>query len=126
MAERYSKKKLIEMSESIVQKNVITSITDLLAFLPISKRTFYNKKLHEVYDIKEGIDKNKVKLKRVALKNLMENADNPTAQIAVIKLLGTQEEKDALNGSKRVIEGSLDISLPKSPITIEVDDTRPE
>ena len=71
--------------------------------MAISKTTFYNRKLDEVNDIKEALRLNRSKAKQ-KLKKDWYNSQNPTLQIALYKLLGTQEECHRLNGTRHEVK----------------------
>ena len=55
--------------------------------------------------IKKLILENKAKASFKAKFNLMNMVDNPTAQIAMLKITGVKEERDILNGVERDEDG---------------------
>lgn len=95
----YSKTKLEKQAIDAITKKNLVFIEEVVAFLPCDKTTFYAHQLHESNAIKEAIEANKVNRKG-GLRDKMYNAENPTAWIALYKLLGTDEEAEKLNGSK--------------------------
>ena len=99
----YDKKYLIERSLKFIKEKKLVFIEDLVGFLPICKKTFYNQGLHEVPDIKKDLDNNKCS-HRVALFNKWVASDNATLQIAAFKLICTEEQAHRLNATKRDIK----------------------
>jgi len=106
-------KKAIEI---IQNDDTIHFIQDIVIFMPCSKRTFYDHKLQELHTIKEGLEKNRTKTKNALRKKWFESG-NATTEIALYKLIGTDEESDRINSQKTKLEG-----LP-STININVTST---
>lgn len=94
--------------EAITKKKLVF-VEEVVSFLPCDKTTFYAHKLHESNAIKEAIEKNKVD-KKLGLRDKMYKAENPTAWVALYKLLGTEEEAERLNGSKQKIEHAGEVT----------------
>ena len=75
----------------------ILSVRDLALQIPICRKTFYVEKFHEDNDIIDLLDDNKA-VKKAQLKRRWGDDDSaPVLQIALYKLLGTQEEREVLN-----------------------------
>lgn len=70
-------------------------IADIAAEMPISLKQFYNHKLHEVPELKEKLEKNKIAVKQ-QMRKRWQDWDNATLQIALYKLLADNEEREAL------------------------------
>jgi hypothetical protein len=93
-----------------IKKHNLVFIDDVLVFLPCSKPTFYEHKLNESDPIKNALHKNKVD-RKIGLRDKMYNAENPTAWVALYKLIGTDEEVDRLNNSKQTHDVNLNGQL---------------
>ena len=84
----------------VIKKNNLFVINDIFAFYSgCVRETFYKRKLNLSDNIKKAIDDNKIKTKQ-SMKNKWYKSDNPTLQMGLMKLLGTDEEAHRLNGSK--------------------------
>jgi len=77
----------------------IVFIEDIIVSVPFSKATFYNYKLDELDDIKEALEANKIKTKNT-LRKSWAISKSPVLQIALYKLIATDEEYDRLNTQK--------------------------
>jgi len=83
-------------------------IEHLISYLPISKATFYDyfkKDSNELNAIKEIIDKNKVSKKGKMYKKWFDS-ENATLQVALMKLISTDEEAHRLNGSSQKLDAT--------------------
>lgn len=89
--------KLVQMCLDIVRnpKINILFIKDLVAFLPISRATFYNYGLDKLDILKEEIENNRIKTKQ-ALRGKWANSKSPALQIALYRMIATPEEKAAI------------------------------
>ena len=97
----------------VIEKHKLTDIVDIVAYLPICRATFYNKKLDVLDTIKEAIWNNKVLIVN-GLKAKWYKGDNATCQIALMKLVGTKEQRDILNQNKPPEQ----IEIPNNTIEI--------
>lgn len=89
--------KLVEMCLKTIRNadlNILF-ITDLVAFLPISRATFYNYGLDKLDILKEEIDNNRIRTKQ-ALRAKWANSKSPALQIALYRMIATKEEKEAI------------------------------
>lgn len=109
----YDAKDLEKRSINAIKKHKLTFIQDVVAHLPCSKQTFYTHELDKLDSIKDELTLNRTK-KKLALRTKWEQSDNPTLEIAVYKLYGTDEEAERLNGSKQKIEHSGDLAVEHS------------
>lgn len=89
--------RLVEMCLAAVRNKDlnILFITDLVAFLPISRATFYNYGLDKLDILKEEIDNNRIRTKQ-ALRANWANSKSPALQIALYRMIATKEEKEAI------------------------------
>ena len=99
----YKKAELEAQALKAIKDNNLMFVTDVPAYLPCTTKTFYNKELHELQAIKESLEQNRVKTKN-GLRAKWYKSDNATVQIALYKLIGTEEEADRLNGSRQKID----------------------
>ena len=74
-----------------------------MSYLPCSKQTFYDHHLDKVDAIKAAIEKNRTDLK-IGLRKKWYESDNATTQIALYKLIGTDDESDRINSQKNKTE----------------------
>ncbi len=94
---QYDYDELLNKTMQIAKEYDLTIVEDIIAFLPCCKKTFYNYKLHELHELKDVVDHNKIKMKQ-KLRKLWLEEGSPATQIALYKILGTADERDALNG----------------------------
>ena len=98
----YDKNKIFEQAKTVAESKKLIWIEEVVAFLPISTTTFYEyfpAKSEESEAIKEIIANNRISLK-AAMRKKWYDSENPTLQVSLMKLLGTEEETHRLNGSK--------------------------
>jgi hypothetical protein len=91
----------------------------VVTLLPISKTTFYDYfpiDSNELDTIKELLDKNKIEVKN-GLRNKWYNGSNPLTQMALYKLIGTEEEYHRIASTKTE---NKNISV-EQPIFKEID-----
>lgn len=114
---------MIKHCLEVIEKYKLVFIEDIVSYSTFSKPTFYKKGLNEVNAIKEALDKNKIEIKN-GLRAKWYKGDNPTAQIALYKLISTEDEADRLNGSRQKIEHSGEITTKTTgPIPILITTT---
>lgn len=106
----YKKEELEKKALENIKKYKLYFIHDVIYYLPCSCATFYNHKLEKLESIKEALEKNKIKTK-VGLRKKWYDSDNATAQIALYKLIGTDEESDRINSQKNKVEHSGKINI---------------
>lgn len=98
----YDRKKIYEQALDLIEKKKLFFIEDVVTLLPISKPTFYEFfeiDSNELNTIKEGLDKNKIEVKN-GLRNKWYNGNNPLTQMALYKLIGTEEEYHRIASTK--------------------------
>lgn len=118
----YDRIKIYEQALELIVKKKLFFIEDVVTLLPISKPTFYEFfeiDSNELNTIKEGLDKNKIEIKN-GLRNKWYNGNNPLTQMALYKLIGTEEEYHRIASTKtenkninieRPIFNGLDINV---------------
>lgn len=121
----YDRKKIFEQAkEQIVSKRLIF-VEEVVAFLPISKEsfyTFYPIGSDEFDELKGLIENNKISLK-TSMRKKWYDSENATLQMALMKLLSSQEEHRKL--SQQYIE-SNNTNISEIKLTDAVGDTDPE
>lgn len=121
----YSRKRLYEQAMQVIEERNLFFIEDLVAFLPCDRATFYRKFAQgsdECDNIKRALETNKVRTKS-AIRHRLFNMDNPTAQLALYRMIATPEERDAISTTKTDITSGGE-KITKEPITIEIIDNR--
>lgn len=94
----YNKKKIYEQALKDAETYHFFFIDDLVAWLGISRTTFYNffpPESDKLNTIKERLEKNKISTKH-QIRQRWSTSANPTEQIALYKLLATPEERKML------------------------------
>ncbi len=95
----YNTEDLYKQAIKAIEKNKLFFIEDLCAYLPCDKVTFYNHfkvDTNEFNTIKGLLEENRIKTKQ-GLKAKWYKDDNATKQLALYKLIGTDEERKKLS-----------------------------
>jgi hypothetical protein len=98
----YDRVKIYQQALDLIEKKKLFFIEDVVTLLPISKQTFYDYFKVDSYEldtIKELLDKNKIEIKN-GLRNKWYNGNNPLTQMALYKLIGTEEEYHRIASTK--------------------------
>jgi hypothetical protein len=98
----YDRVKIYEQAQELIKTKKLFFIEDVITLLPISKQTFYEffkVESNELDTIKELLDKNKIEIKN-GLRNKWFNGNNPLTQMALYKLIGTEEEYHRIASTK--------------------------
>jgi hypothetical protein len=118
----YDRTKIYQQALDLIEKKKLFFIEDVVCLLPCDKTTFYRffeVESNEYNTIKEGLDKNKIEIKN-GLRNKWYNGNNPLTQMALYKLIGTEEEYHRIASTKtenkninieRPIFNGLDINV---------------
>lgn len=99
----YNKNEMIEQCLRVIKKHKLTFIDDIFPLVQFARSTFYKRKLDKSDAIKRELENNKIMMKR-GLRTKWYNNDNPTAQIALYRLLADDHELDRLTVSKQRVE----------------------
>ena len=113
----YDTTKLEQQALEAINKYKLIWIEEVLSYLPCSKQTFYNHGLDLLDSIKDAILKNRTDLK-VGLRKKWYESDNATTQIALYKLIGTDDESDRINSQKTKTEHSGEVQFKGFDINI--------
>jgi hypothetical protein len=98
----YDKKKIFEQAKEAITKYKLFFIEDVVAWLPIAKKTFYEFypiESNECNELKDMLEQNKVEVKS-ALRSKWFKGNNPLTQMALYKLIGTEEEYHRIASTK--------------------------
>jgi len=118
----YDKQKIFEQAKQVIVSKKLFFIEDIVALLPCDKTTFYRffePESNEYNDIKDLLEVNRVEIKS-ALRSKWFNGNNPLTQMALYKLIGTEEEYHRIASTKtenkninieRPIFNGLDINV---------------
>ena len=110
---RYDREAIFEKCKEVIEQNRLFFIEDVIAFLPISKPTFYvyfPMDSYELNTLKEMINKNKV-LTKTEMRSRWYQSENPTLQIALYKTICSDDERKMLSTNH------TDITTNGKPIT---------
>ncbi len=104
----YNKKKIYEQALQDAEKYHFFFIDDLVAWLGMSRTTFYKffpPDSDKLNNIKQKLEKNKLSTKHEIRKRWRES-DNPSEQIALYKLIATSEERKKLSSNYVELTGN--------------------
>ena len=102
----YDRKKIYEEALRLAEEKKLFTIDDVTAMLPCSESVFwewYPAGSEQMDSIKEILNKNKIEIK-VAMRKKWFKSESATLQVALMKLIGTEEEAHRLNGSRQEIK----------------------
>lgn len=118
----YDKAKIYEQAKDVTVKNKLFFIEDIIAFLPITKPTFYDffkVDSNEFNELKRLLEINRTELK-VGLRSKWYKSNAPALQMALMKLICTDEERKMLSMNH------TDITTNGKEITGKYSDWTPE
>ena len=90
---------------AVIKKHKLLLTEEVVSYMSCSRKTYYDHGLHKDPDIMEAFDQYRISMK-AGLRSKWYKSNNATVQIALYKLLATDDECDRLNGAKRIIEAS--------------------
>jgi ACT domain-containing protein len=105
-------KKLITQSLAAIEKYKLFFIEDVVAYVSCSRATFYNHNLDKLDTIKDALSKNKIDIK-VSMRNKWYKSESATLQIALMKMIATDDEAHRLNGSRQEIKHNANVNVSK-------------
>lgn len=94
----YNKTEIFETAKKKIVEHKLFFVEDIVAFLPISKKTFYEYfpvESDECNELKELLNQNKTELK-VSMRSKWYKSNAPALQMALMKLICTEEERKKL------------------------------
>jgi hypothetical protein len=90
----YDKKKIFEQAKEVIVKHKLFFVDDIVAFLPISKQTFYDffpVESDKLDELKELLNQNRTTLK-VSMRSKWYKSNAPALQMALMKLIANEDE----------------------------------
>ena len=115
----YKKSELFEAAKKAAKEKNLHWIEEVIAYIACSKFTFYNLfpvDSDEYNEIKEILEVNRIDIK-AKLKRKWYDSDSAPLQIALMKLLGTDEERKKLSNTY-IDKSELNINGDSSTFTI--------
>jgi len=94
----YDKLEIFKKAKEVTVKNKLFFIEDIVSFLPIVKKTFYEYfpiGSNESNELKELLDQNKTELK-VSMRSKWYKSNAPALQMALMKLICSDDERKKL------------------------------
>jgi hypothetical protein len=116
----YDREDVIMQALRVIDDEQITRVTDLVAYLPISRATFYNWELDKLDVFQEKVNEIKISLKN-KMKRKWIDGDNPALQIAAFKLIAEDDEVDKVTLTKVKNETTMTV---KPSVSIAFDGTQ--
>ena len=95
----YNKTLIYEQAKEMIVKHKLFFIEDIVAFLPISKPTFYEFfkiDSNEFNELKEMLETNRIEIKS-SMRSKWYKSDNATLQMALMKLICSDDERKKLS-----------------------------
>jgi hypothetical protein len=95
----YDKTKIFEQAKEAIVKHKLFFVEDIVAFIPISKPTFYDYfkiDSNELNELKGLLEINRTTLK-VSMRSKWYTSNAPALQMALMKLIATPEELKKLS-----------------------------
>ena len=107
----YDQEKILkQLLKNIKADDNITTFEDAASTVPPNKRTLEDWEFHKLRTIKEAIDENKVSVKKFLRTQWRDG--NPTLQLALYKLLSTDDERKALQMEYKEHSGGIEVKVP--------------
>lgn len=121
----YNKQQIYNQAEAAINENKLLFIEDIVAWLPISKATFYEffpVESDELNNLKSLLETNKVQIKSAIRKKLFKS-EKAAELLALYRLVCTKEEHQLLNQSyiDHTTKGEVIQQLP--PIILQTINT---
>lgn len=110
----YDKVKIFEQAKEVIIKHKLFFIEDIVAFLPIAKKTFYEYfpiGSNESNELKELLDTNRIEIK-VSLRSKWYKSDAPALQMALMKIICTDEERRKLSMNYNENDTNIQSNVP--------------
>ena len=122
-ANTFNTDKLEQEALAAIEKYKLFFIEDVVAYISCSRATFYNHGLDKLDTIKDALGKNKINVK-VSMRNKWYKSENATLQVALMKMIATDDEAHRLNGSRQEIkhQGAVPISKMSDETKKKIDE----
>lgn len=95
----YNTEELIKNALKAIAKHKLFFQSDVAPMIGISRQTWYDHNLDKVDKIKEALIHNRIEVKS-AMRSKWYNSENPTLQMGLYKLIGSEEEYHRLANTK--------------------------
>lgn len=95
----YDKQKIFEQAKEVSEKNKLIFVDEIPAFLPCSRSTFYSyfpEGSDELDTLKAKLENNKIEIK-TSMRGKWYKSTAPALQMALMKLISTDDERRALS-----------------------------
>lgn len=121
----YDRNKIFKQAKEVIVKHKLFFVDDIVAFLPCATSTFYDffpANSEELEELKELLNQNRTELK-VSMRSKWYKSNAPALQMALMKLICTDEEAHRLNGSRQETKLSGEVTTNveiKKPVSIIV------
>jgi len=99
----YDRNELEATAIAAIKKHKLFFIQDVIAYLPCTSSTFYHLGLEKSESIKEALLEIKTNIK-VSMRSKWYLSEQPTLQLALMKLISSEEELRKLSMSHNVME----------------------
>jgi len=112
---KYSKKEIFDKAKEVIAKHKLFFIEDIVSFLPIGKTKFYEffkPDANDTNELKDLLETNRVELK-VSMRSKWYKSNSPALQMALMKLIATDEELKKL--SIQYHDQKIDTTLNLTP-----------
>ena len=123
----YDRVKIFEQAKEVIVKHKLFFVEDIVAFLPIAKKTFYEYfplESNESNELKELLETNRTELK-VSMRSKWYKSNAPALQMALMKLICNDDERKMLSMQQTDITSGGE-KIQSAPTTIQVEITRPD
>ena len=119
----YDTKQLEQEALDAIEKYRLFFIEDVVVYVSCSRATFYNHGLDKLDTIKEALAKNKIDIK-VSMRNKWFLSESATLQVALMKMIATDDEAHRLNGSRQEIrhQGAVPIGKMSDEAKKQIDE----
>jgi hypothetical protein len=119
----YDTDKLEQEALEAIEKYRLFFIEDVVVYVSCSRATFYNHGLDKLDTIKEALAKNKIDIK-VSMRNKWFLSESATLQVALMKMIATDDEAHRLNGSRQEIrhQGAIPVGKMSEEAKKQIDE----
>ena len=119
----YDTNELEQEALDAIDKYKLFFIEDVVAYVSCSRATFYNHGLDKLDTIKEALSKNKINIK-VSMRNKWYKSESATLQVALMKMIATDDEAHRLNGSRQEIrhQGAVPVGKMSEEAKKQIDE----
>jgi hypothetical protein len=119
----YDIQELEKLSLEIIRSDEhVVFFQDIIPKLPCNSATFYNHELEKLETIKDALLKNRSSIK-TQLRKKWQDGENATTQVALYKLISTDDEKQSLSNYDKV-DHKHTLIVPPGEITFKIEDPK--